>query len=146
MPNQVNEKKRIRYSRFLITWNSNTPVYDTNNPEFKDLESKAETFWNTMRNNIIKYIVIKNVNDTIDKVKAIKTDIAFEIGGEKRMFHSHIFLGIDHYTKVQIDLDLLRKDIIEIFAGSYINVMSGNDSTLTIQDYISKYNIKNFAK
>lgn len=131
--------KRIRYSVFMITWNSNKSFADLNDPDFKELELRAEKYWESTLDNIIDYIIIKKDGDNSEKIKTVSTDAGFEIGGEKRCFHAHMYVRVDHYTSVKLDVDRLRKEIAETIApGGWISVKATADSTKTMQDYIHK--------
>ena len=92
--------KRVRYSRFFITWNSNKYITDITDPKFVEMEAAAKKYFDGFMNNIVDYIKIKVEADTTEKIKAIKTDCAFEIGSEQRRFHAHMDVQVDHYTKL----------------------------------------------
>ena len=144
---QPKDKKRVRYSRFFLTWNSNKFVTDTASPDFQQLELRVETYFNSLMDNITDYITIKQIGDTIDKVKAINCEPAFKIGETQRRFHAHILIHVDHYTKVHLDINKIRTETNErIIGGGYCNVIPSADTTRSIQDYIQKYNSGNFPE
>ena len=144
---QPKDKKQVRYSIFFLTWNLNKFVTDTASPDFQQLESCAETYFNSLIDNITDYIIIKVLGDTIDKVKAINYEPAFEIGGAQRRFHAHILIHVDHYTKVHLDINKIRTETNKkIVGGGYCNVIPSADTTRSIQDYIQKYNSGNFPE
>jgi hypothetical protein len=139
--------KRIRYSIFFITWNSNQYVADTADPKFVEMEAAAEKYFEGFIDHIADYIKIKNKagdKDTIEKIKSINTDCAFEIGSEQRCFHAHMYVRVDHYTQLQLDIDRMRKEIVFELGGGYINVVASADTTRSITDYIHKHNVGNF--
>lgn len=146
-PATKKDYKRIRYSIFFLTWNSNKSFADLNDPAFKELEAKAERYFERMLadNTIGDYITILKEGDTAEKIKHIEVDASFEIGGDKRMFHEHTYIRVDHYTSVKLDIDRIRKEVAkEILEGSYINVVASNDTTRAMKDYIHKYNHGDF--
>jgi hypothetical protein len=132
--------KRIRYSIFFITWNSNQYVADTADPKFVEMEAAAEKYFEGFMDHIADYIKIKVEGDTIEKIKSINTDCAFEIGSMQHRFHAHMYVRVDHYTSIQLDIDRMRKEIATDIEGGYLNVVPSSDTTRSIADYIHKYN------
>lgn len=146
-PKTKADVKRVRYSRFLLTWVSNKSFTDTNDPAFKELESKAERYFERMLSDdkIYDYIVMPE-GHAADKIKSIEVDASFEIGPEKRIFHSHIYIGIDHYSKLQLNRDKIRTETQkEIIEGGYINIAGSPDSARGMRDYIHKFQGNNPA-
>ena len=138
--------KRKRNSIFFLTWNSNKPVTDINNPQFQEMETKAMEYFNKLIDNAIDYIIIKKEGDNADKIISVATDGAFEIGSEQRRFHAHIYIKVGHYSLLRIDIDKIRNEVNEILPGRYINVIASDDTVSNIADYIHKYNYGQFPR
>ena len=111
-----------------------------------EMETAAEKYFDSFMNNIVDYIKIKVEGDTNEKIKSVKTDCAFEISSEQRRFHAHMYVRVDHYTKLQLDIGRMRKEIATEIGGGYLNVVPSSDTTRSIADYIHKYNAGNFPE
>jgi len=138
-------KKALRYSVFLLTWNSNTKIFDQDDPKLAKLEEHVFTWFDKFQDNILTYINIKEENDKqkpIDEIIArCETEGHSEIGTTSNCFHFHAFIKINHRTKIALNVDKIRSELkSDLAAGCYVNVTGTSDKSAALQNYIKKYN------
>jgi hypothetical protein len=147
-PKNPNQKK---YSNFLITINPNVHM-DKGDSEFKTyFKCFKEALDNIFdKDHILDYIIIKKQNDTVSKIKTIKSNYTAEIGDNMHVLHGHCLLEIRHFTCIKLDYQKIR-DVVKNSLKDYVNkdneihldvqvIRSTNRKTII--DYIKKKELK----
>ena len=142
-PKKQTAPKKIRYSIFFITWNSNYYVADEADPKYQEIMTQAADYLNKkLMPSIKEYIIVKKDGHNIDEwARDIKTQGRFEIGPDSRRLHCHCLVRVDHWTNVRLDIDRIRRELTENITsapGAYLYVSASNDTKATIEDYINK--------
>ena len=138
-PNKTIKNEKIKNSTFLLTINTNQS-YKTND---KNLENDIEVFddlINNILNNIDQYI--KPDGFDVEKVKTADIDYTIERGNERGFIHCHILLNFSHTTRIQLDVNTIKQNIINELGlkNVYINnKLIKNYQNQNILSYINKY-------
>jgi len=106
------KKKKIRYSSFYITLNTNTKYEDA------ILFEKAELLESILKrilsaDQIIQLLVPREegVELNAESVKKITSQAGIEVGETNGFLHAHILIEVSHYTKIHLNYNLIAEKI-----------------------------------
>lgn len=144
---------KTRHSNFLLTFVPNSSVREDVNPElYKSLKNEIKSFAQYVLdpNNLSDILKAAPGNDDpkwFSKVKGIGDDRVASIEDSKdsnKRLHTHIYIPIEHSTKVQLNLDNIRQ-IAEVMLeplgvkGPRIDAkVEKGTSVYSARDYVTK--------
>jgi len=139
--------KRVKFSSFLLTINPNQSYDPGDVKSIKKASKKLKKSIDGLFNegNIGKLIKINNEKDKEKDKKEIIRDInihkSLEYGKEKGKLHAHLFVVINHYSKIQLDNQKIRSELKEDLGSIYYNntLVRNKEDAQNILEYISKY-------
>ena len=133
------KNEKVKNSTFLVTINTNQSYKKDDTHLNSDIEIFDDLI-NNILNNIDTYIKPEGFN--VDKVKTADIDYSLERGNERSFLHCHILLNFSHTTRIQLDLNILKKKILSELGlkNVYINnKLIKNYQNQNILSYINKY-------
>lgn len=140
-----NKPPKTKHSDFLITINTNyRPKLTPDSKDVGKVLSKAINKLNT-HENLTKIITLDGTDTYAASIKKIKAQFAVEIGQNPkgRRIHAHLILQVDHTSRIQINIPVLREvvdgllDDPRIKKPVYVNVKY-TPSGRSVEDYIKK--------
>ena len=148
-----NKKKiKIKHTDYFITINTNETFSEMQEEKYNRRAEQLAKIWENVMDNIHKYTVFKEPHeeDTFcrEKIKAVNNEYAIERGGKTGYLHLHAILQYSHYSKIQINIPLLKEDISKALWGPdtkrrvFFNSQFFKDSKINLLEYINK-NAKN---
>lgn len=124
------DNEKLNTSMFLLTINTNQAI-EKNSKEY----NKFKKTISNICNNITDYIMTVHGAHPDDEMN-IDLQPSIEIGSKYHRLHSHIYISIEHNSKVQID----RSKLQELLPGYKIDarfIRAAGDIT-RIKNYIKK--------
>lgn len=142
----IERRKRLNHSNFLITINTNSVF--RNDPESEALLSAFEP--------VIKHltelpldqlitIIEPNTPMNKDSIKTYLIDAKPETGPTDNKLHAHILVSVQHWTKVRLQFDFIKKYIQDslgdkapyVYYKPYYRSTDNNIDTI-LQNYVHK--------
>jgi hypothetical protein len=141
---------KLRHSVFFMLINPNQATL-AHTKSMADLRAKMKQFVEKHlldEEDAMRYVKVIKPGDSIEKVKKVKTDTSLEFGADTHKLHLHSIVYVQHYSKVHLDLQKLRDDVVSEFSTEderqprpYIDVQARNDDVRTVTDYVHKYGV-----
>ena len=138
---------RLRYSHYLLTFNSNMAFHDPTDPELIKVKDQLIGAVRKVLSaaTISQYIEFigkaKQENHQFDSsIKDIQIGPGgFELGEQTHYAHLHFMVLINHWSSVKLDLNKIRDAVKQEFGGSvYFNATVHNNSQMSFEYYIKK--------
>jgi hypothetical protein len=136
------EKKRLRHSRWFITFNTNKRFEDRDDPDIHEMISKLSKRVHEfgLAENLKTMVCFKREGDEfsskyIKKIQKISGSV--EVGPKTHCVHTHFQLIISHWSCVQLDYTAVKQFFKSVFPGGhgYLKQYYGDND---VRDYILK--------
>lgn len=139
-------KKRVHFSNFMVTMNTNQQPDSIEDAEriARELEHMGDAIFGS-EDAVKRFVVFRESPDVEtmwrDSVFKCRSRYVVEIGDKEKRMHLHVSLKLVHNTFVRLNLDRIYQAAQEHLEGSgvtikYLNISVGRPSP---EDYIEKY-------